>query len=239
MSDPVERGVEALERIPVPVEWEHVLDHIEHGTDTHRQDHPRPPRKVWWLVAAAVLILAGTAGVLIVAPPRPLANLYRYVTGNSQDEGSAKAPDPAETVVMPCADAPTPPVPFVPASDLPAPVSSEDADRAMHLLLQSDVFGPCLRSHTAELTDMVLWESASGKGSVGVVATVAFTQPVDLPATVRGWKPVGESEALPEDDLGRMITTEVPRAARSKVSVELVYVSFVGEPGVHAGTKLA
>ena len=87
---------------------------------------------------------------------------------------------------------------------------------------------------------MVPWGSATGKGGVGVVATVTFTEPVDLPITVRGWNPSGgETDNLsPEDDLGRMITAAVPRSARTHVSVETVYVSFVGDPGVYAAARL-
>jgi hypothetical protein len=158
--------------------------------------------------------------------------------------GSKPEVDSAEPVVMPCTDDPaatstSTSVTFVSRAELPSAVSSEDVDRTLQLLLDSAEFGPCLRTGRATVTEMVPWGSATGKGGVGVVATVTFTEPVDLPVTVRGWNPSGgETDPLPEDDLGRMITAAVPRSARSHVSVESVYVSFVGDPGVYAAARL-
>ena len=150
--------------------------------------------------------------------------------------------DAAEPVVMPCVDDPAAPstsVTFVSRAELPSAVSGEDEDRTLDLLLESAEFGPCLRTGRATVTEMVPWGSATSEGGVGVVATVTFAEPVDLPITVRGWNPSGgETDPLPEDELGRMITAAVPRSARSHVSVETVYVSFVGDPGVWAAARL-
>jgi len=130
--------------------------------------------------------------------------------------------DAAEPVVMPCVDDPASPstsVTFVSRAELPSAVSGEDVDRTLQLLLDSAEFGPCLRTGRATVTEMVPWGSATGKGGVGVVATVTFAEPVDLPITVRGWNPSGgESDPLPEDDLGRMITAaSILPASRSSI----------------------
>jgi len=83
----------------------------------------------------------------------------------------------------------------------------------------------------------VEYNPADARVSTGVKLT--FDAPVDLPVSVKGWTPSGdESQALPEDDLGRMITTEVPAVACSNVSLVNVLVSFVGTPGVWVAAPL-
>lgn len=144
-----------------------------------------------------------------------------------------------EPAAMPCADDPTVPVTYLAPTDQPTGLDDGTAHRALEVLSSSPEYGPCFRSGRATIADLTPWSSGTGKGPIGVVATVTFTDPVDLPPTLKTWRGVGESEQLPEDDLGRPIVVPVSDASRSQVRVLMVFVTLVGEPGTWAFSKLA